>query len=82
MNRYIPVKPEMDDEKFTSKRENSYSELPIQDVGHLGSPSESASTLTASYEHGLGTSTGINVNKEKARDLSLVDFTINDPEVC
>ena len=81
VQKYMAVRPEKDDQNTVSSRRHSEATAADQDKEHLGSPSESASTLTASSERNVNTSIGTRMDKEKGQDLYLVEFSEGDPHV-
>ena len=55
--------------------------LTVPAAGDLTSPSDSASTLTASSNRDVDTSTGVRADEEKGEDVYLVGWNENDHEV-
>ena len=79
MKKYMTSEPETDDKELDLSKSRE-ADLTIPEAGHLGSPSDSASTLTTPSERGVHTSTSVGVDEEKGRDFFLVDWTEDDPE--
>ena len=81
VKKYTAVKLEQDDKSTALATRKSNEELTGENREQLGTPSDSASTVTVSSHHDVETSIGIRADKEKGQDFFLIEFSEGDPEV-